>query len=78
MIVIVGMEGVLISVVGGLVDWLVIVVLISVGYGIYLNGFILFLLMFNSCLVGISVVNIDNGFGVVYNVSMINYFVKEE
>lgn len=69
---IVGMEGVLVSVIGGLVDKFVIVVLISVGYGVNFGGILVLFLMLNSCVSGVSVVNIDNGFGVVYNVSIIN------
>lgn len=67
-IVIVGMEGVLVSVVGGLVNYFVYVVLMSVGYGVNLNGVIILLLMINSCVFGISVLNINNGFGGGYNV----------
>lgn len=77
-IVIAGMEGALTSVVGGLVDRPVIAVPTSVGYGTHLNGLTPLLSMLNSCSAGISVVNIDNGFGAAYNASMINHLVKEE
>ncbi|KRL05895.1 nickel pincer cofactor biosynthesis protein LarB [Liquorilactobacillus oeni] len=72
-IVIAGMEGALTSVVGGLVDVPVIAVPTSVGYGSHLNGLTPLLSMLNSCAAGISVVNIDNGFGAAYNASMINH-----
>lgn len=65
LIVVVGMEGVLFSVVVGLVDFFVIVVFISVGYGVNFNGLVFLLIMLNFCVLGIGVVNIDNGFGVV-------------
>ncbi|MGL5328134.1 MAG: nickel pincer cofactor biosynthesis protein LarB, partial [Peptostreptococcaceae bacterium] len=67
-----GMEGALPSVVGGLVDVPVIAVPTSVGYGANFNGLSALLTMLNSCASGISVVNIDNGFGAGYLASMIN------
>ncbi|WP_455539846.1 nickel pincer cofactor biosynthesis protein LarB [Terrisporobacter sp.] len=72
-IVIAGMEGALASVVCGLVDKPVIAVPTSVGYGTSLNGITALLSMLNSCASGLSVVNIDNGFGAAYNASMINH-----
>ncbi len=71
-IVIAGMEGALPSVVGGLVDKPVIAVPTSVGYGASFNGLAALLGMLNSCASGLSVVNIDNGFGAGYLASMIN------
>ncbi|MGL5416779.1 MAG: nickel pincer cofactor biosynthesis protein LarB [Clostridium sp.] len=71
-IVIAGMEGALVSVVGGLVDKPVIAVPTSVGYGTSFNGVTALLTMLNSCASGVSVVNIDNGFGAAYSASMIN------
>lgn len=71
-IVIAGMEGALVSVVGGLVSVPVIAVPTSIGYGSNLNGVTALLGMLNSCASGVSVVNIDNGFGAAYNASMIN------
>jgi len=71
-IVIAGMEGALASVIGGLVDKPVIAVPTSVGYGANLGGVATLLAMLNSCASGVSVVNIDNGFGAAYNASMIN------
>lgn len=71
-IVIAGMEGALASVVGGLIDKPVIAVPTSVGYGANFGGLSALLCMLNSCASGISVVNIDNGFGAGYLASMIN------
>lgn len=71
-IVIAGMEGALVSVVGGLVDKPVIAVPTSVGYGTNLDGITALFSMLNSCSSGVSVVNIDNGFGAAYNASIIN------
>lgn len=71
-IVIAGMEGALASVVGGLVDKPVIAVPTSVGYGANFGGISALLCMLNSCASGVSVVNIDNGFGAAYNASIIN------
>lgn len=67
-----GMEGALPSVLGGLVDKPVIAVPTSVGYGANFSGLSALLTMLNSCSNGISVVNIDNGFGAGYLASMIN------
>lgn len=71
-IAVAGMEGALASVVGGLVDCPVIAVPTSVGYGASFQGLAALLSMLNSCASGISVVNIDNGFGAGYLASMIN------
>lgn len=71
-IVIAGMEGALASVIGGLVDKPVIAVPTSVGYGANFGGISALLSMLNSCASGVSVVNIDNGFGAAYNASIIN------
>lgn len=71
-IVVAGMEGALTSVVGGLVNKPVIAVPTSVGYGASFNGMAALLSMLNSCASGVSVVNINNGFGAAYNASMIN------
>ncbi|MEG2073217.1 MAG: nickel pincer cofactor biosynthesis protein LarB [Angelakisella sp.] len=71
-IAVAGMEGALASVVGGLVDCPVIAVPTSVGYGANFGGVSALLSMLNSCASGVSVVNIDNGFGAGYQASMIN------
>lgn len=71
-IAVAGMEGALPSVVGGLVDVPIIAVPTSVGYGANFKGLSALLTMLNSCASGISVVNIDNGFGAGYLASMIN------
>lgn len=71
-IVIAGMEGALASVIGGLVNKPVIAVPTSVGYGANFGGMSALLSMLNSCASGVSVVNIDNGFGAAYNASIIN------
>ncbi len=71
-IVVAGMEGALASVVGGLVNKPVIAVPTSVGYGANFGGLSALLSMLNSCASGVSVVNIDNGFGAAYNASIIN------
>ncbi|ENH96642.1 NCAIR mutase (PurE) protein-like protein [Gracilibacillus halophilus YIM-C55.5] len=71
-VVIAGMEGALPSVVGGLVSHPVIAVPTSVGYGANFQGLSALLTMLNSCASGISVVNIDNGFGGAYNAIMIH------
>lgn len=68
-----GMEGALASVVGGLADCPVIAVPTSVGYGASFGGISALLSMLNSCASGVSVVNIDNGFGAGYLASMINH-----
>ncbi len=67
-----GMEGALPSVVAGLVNCPVIAVPTSTGYGVSLGGFSALLSMLNSCSAGVSVVNIDNGFGAAYAASLIN------
>jgi pyridinium-3,5-biscarboxylic acid mononucleotide synthase len=72
LIVVAGMEGALPSVVGGLVDRPVIAVPTSVGYGTSFGGVTALLAMLNSCASGVSVVNIDNGFGAGYMASLIN------
>ena len=71
-IVVAGMEGALASVVGGLVACPVIGVPTSVGYGASFGGITALLTMLNSCASGVSVVNIDNGFGAGYQASLIN------
>jgi len=71
-IVIAGMEGALASVVGGLVDKPILAVPTSVGYGASFGGISALLSMLNSCASGVSVVNIDNGFGAAYIASIIN------
>ena len=68
-----GMEGALPSVIGGLADCPVIAVPTSVGYGASLGGIAALLSMLNSCASGVSVVNIDNGFGAGYMASVINH-----
>lgn len=72
-IAIAGMEGALASVIGGLADCPVIAVPTSVGYGASFSGLSALLSMLNSCASGVSVVNIDNGFGAGYLASMINH-----
>lgn len=72
-IAIAGMEGALASVVGGLVSSPVIAVPTSVGYGANFGGLSALLSMLNSCASGVSVVNIDNGFGAAYQASLINH-----
>ncbi len=67
-----GMEGALASVVGGLVNRPVIAVPTSIGYGASFNGLAALLAMLNSCAAGVSVVNIDNGFGAGYLAHLIN------
>lgn len=71
-IVVAGMEGALASVVGGLVDKPVIAVPTSVGYGANFGGVSALLAMLTSCSAGVTVVNIDNGFGAGFSASMIN------
>lgn len=71
-IVVAGMEGALASVIGGLVDKPIIAVPTSVGYGANFGGIAALLSMLNSCAGGVSVVNIDNGFGAAYSACMIN------
>jgi NCAIR mutase (PurE)-related protein len=72
-VVVAGMEGALPSVVGGLVDVPVVAVPTSVGYGASFGGLTALLAMLNSCATGISVVNIDNGFGAAAIASLINH-----
>ncbi|MBI4866295.1 MAG: nickel pincer cofactor biosynthesis protein LarB [Candidatus Wallbacteria bacterium] len=71
-IVVAGMEGALPSVVGGLVDCPVIAVPTSVGYGASFGGVAALLAMLNGCSSGMTVVNIDNGFGAAYAASLMN------
>jgi len=71
-VVVAGMEGALPSVVGGMVDCPVIAVPTSVGYGASFHGLAALLAMLNSCASGVTVVNIDNGFGAGYTAAMIN------
>ena len=71
-VVVAGMEGALPSVVGGLVDKPVIAVPTSVGYGTSFGGVAALLSMLNSCASGVTVVNIDNGFGAGYSASLMN------
>ena len=77
-IVIAGMEGALPSVVGGLVSKPIIAVPTSVGYGTSYNGLSALLGMLNSCASGISVVNIDNGYGAGYQAGLINKLINRE
>lgn len=72
-IAVAGMEGALASVIGGLVSAPVVAVPTSVGYGASLGGVAALLSMLNSCASGVSVVNIDNGFGAAYQASLINH-----
>jgi NCAIR mutase (PurE)-related protein len=76
LIVIAGMEGALPSVVGGLVDKPVIAVPTSVGYGASFGGVAALLAMLNSCASGVTVVNINNGFGAGYAASLMNQLAK--
>lgn len=71
-----GMEGALPSVIAGLVKAPVIAVPTSVGYGASLNGISALLTMLNTCAPGISVVNIDNGFGAAYQANQINTLIE--
>ena len=71
-IVVAGMEGALPSVVGGMVARPIVAVPTSVGYGAALGGLSTLLAMLNSCAAGVTVVNIDNGFGAAYAASLIN------
>jgi len=70
-IVVAGMEGALSSVIGGLIDRPIVAVPTSVGYGASFNGLAALLGMLNSCASGVTVVNIDNGFGAGYAASLI-------
>lgn len=74
-VVVAGMEGALASLVGGLVSCPVIAVPTSVGYGASFGGLAALLAMMNSCAAGVSVVNIDNGFGAGYLAGLINRMV---
>jgi NCAIR mutase (PurE)-related protein len=76
LIVVAGMEGALASVVGGLVSRPVIAVPTSVGYGAAFGGVAALLAMLNSCASGVTVVNIDNGFGAAYAATLINQDLK--
>lgn len=76
-IVVAGMEGALPSVVGGLVDKPVIAVPTSIGYGASFQGIAALLGMLNSCASGVTVVNIDNGFGAAYAASLMNRLTKD-
>lgn len=71
-IVVAGMEGALPSVIGGMVGRPIIAVPTSIGYGASFNGLAALLGMLNSCAAGVTVVNIDNGFGAAYAASLIN------
>ncbi len=77
-IAVAGMEGALASVIGGLADCPVIAVPTSVGYGASFHGVSALLSMLNSCASGVSVVNIDNGFGAGYQASMINHITQKK
>lgn len=72
LVVVAGLEGALPSVVGGLVDRPLIAVPTSVGYGAHFDGLAPLLAMLNSCAAGITVVNVDNGFGAGYAAHLIN------
>ncbi|MEH7093565.1 nickel pincer cofactor biosynthesis protein LarB [Neobacillus vireti] len=76
-VVVAGMEGALPSVVGGLVSHPVIAVPTSIGYGANFHGLSALLTMLNSCASGISVVNIDNGFGGGYNAVLIHQLAQK-
>lgn len=71
-VVVAGMEGALASVVGGLVSKPVVAVPTSIGYGASFGGVAALLAMLNSCATGVTVVNIDNGFGAGYYAALIN------
>jgi pyridinium-3,5-biscarboxylic acid mononucleotide synthase len=75
-VVVAGMEGALASLVGGMVSCPVIAVPTSVGYGASFGGLAALLAMMNSCAAGVSVVNIDNGFGAGYLAGLINRMVN--
>lgn len=76
-IAVAGMEGALASVVGGMASCPVIAVPTSVGYGASFGGVAALLAMLNSCASGVSVVNIDNGFGAAYQASTINHLRQD-
>ena len=77
-VVVAGMEGALPSVVGGLLDRPLIAVPTSVGYGMNLQGVSTLLAMLNSCVPGVTVVNVDNGFGAGVAAALINRMVAEK
>jgi hypothetical protein len=72
LVVVAGLEGALPSVVGGLTDRPVIAVPTSVGYGAHFDGLAPLLAMLNSCAAGVTVVNVDNGFGAGYAAHLVN------
>jgi NCAIR mutase (PurE)-related protein len=72
LVVVAGLEGALPSVVGGLVDRPVIAVPTSIGYGAHFRGITPLLAMLNSCAAGVTVVNVDNGFGAGYAAHLVN------
>ena len=72
-IAVAGMEGALASVIGGMVSCPVLAVPTSVGYGASFGGVAALLAMLNSCASGVSVVNIDNGFGAGFQAHLINH-----
>jgi NCAIR mutase (PurE)-related protein len=76
LVVVAGMEGALPSVIGGLIDKPIIAVPTSIGYGTSMQGVAALLAMLNTCVPGISVVNIDNGFGAGVAAAMINRNAK--
>lgn len=76
-VVVAGMEGALASVVGGLVDKPILAVPTSIGYGANFGGLSALLTMLNSCAPGVSVVNIDNGFGAGYNAGIIHSHIAK-
>ena len=76
LVVVAGMEGALPSVVAGLVDKPIIAVPTSIGYGASFQGIAALLAMLNSCAAGVTVVNIDNGFGAGVAAAMINRLQK--
>jgi NCAIR mutase (PurE)-related protein len=78
LVVVAGMEGALPSVVGGLVAAPVIAVPTSTGYGASFGGISALLAMLNSCAAGVSVVNIDNGFGAGYQAALINRLAEQQ
>lgn len=73
-----GMEGALTSVIGGLVSKPIVAVPTSIGYGANFQGMAALLTMLNSCAPGVSVVNIDNGFGAGYYAGLINYNLSKK
>lgn len=77
-IAVAGMEGALPSLLAGLVDCPVIAVPTSIGYGASFHGLAALLAMLNSCASGVSVVNIDNGFGAAFQASLINHVYMEK